>query len=120
MRQGNPEGFRSPIPEDLQEMAIAFVHAATRENLTGFGLTFMVDRQLVRMHKVDDQFREIAAITFYYDAVRDGGLDFLMNTAITMDEMLSIQEWTDGDQGDEVQEEKGQRGDEGSGQAETA
>lgn len=120
MRQGNPEGFRSPIPEDLQEMAIAFVHAATRENLTGFGLTFMVDRQMVRMHKVDSRFREVGAITFYYDAVRDGGLDFLMNTAITMDEMLSIQEWTDGDQGDEVQKEEGNRGDEAGSQTETA
>lgn len=120
MRQGNPEGFRSPIPEDLQEIAIAFVHAATRENLTNFGLTFMVDKGMARLHRVDDKYREVAAITFYYDAIREGGLDFLIRTAKIMNDMDYIQEWTDGDQGNEVQEEEGQRGDEASGQAETA
>lgn len=120
MRQGNPEGFRSPIPEDLQEIAIAFVHAATRENLTGFGLTFLIDREMVRLHMVDGQYRELAAITFYYDTVREGGLDFLIRTAKIMNETDNIQEWTNGDQGDEVQEEEGNRGDEASSQAETA
>jgi hypothetical protein len=120
MRQGNPEGFRSPIPEDLQEIAIAFVHAATRENLTNFGLTFMVDKGMARLHRVDDQYREVAAITFYYDAVREGGLDFLIRTAKIMNDIDHIQEWIENDQGDEFQKEEGQRGDEAGGQAKTA
>jgi hypothetical protein len=112
MLQGNPEGFKSDIPTDIQEILIAYIHALYREGRQGYSATVREIHEEVIIRKLDTNPSYVSVLKF--DEIRNGGVEFLLRVT----RVLEVSN-NDG-KADEVQEEGGQGEDEGSGGDNTA
>ena len=101
MPQGNPEGFRTSVPEDVQEIVIATIHRLFREHMHGFSFTFKEDKEVFIISKLN-------CLSFGYipySHARQGGIDLLMEYAKFIEENFN-----DGEEA-EVQEGSSERQD---------
>jgi len=99
--QGNPEGFRTSVPSDVQETVIATIHRLFREGMHGFSFTFKEDKEVFVISKLN-----CAAFGYIpYSHARQGGVDLLMEYAKFIEEQFND------DQKAEVQESGSERKD---------
>ena len=94
MPQGNPEGFRSSIPPEIQEIVLATIPKLFAEGMTGFSFSFKEDKEVFVISKLNSK---TFAMVPYKDAL-GGGVDFLMTYAKFIEEQI------DDDPESEVQE----------------
>jgi len=99
--QGNPEGFRTSIPSDLQEIVIATIHKLFRENRHGYAFSFDQDKEVFTLSHLSG----FAVTNIPYFVAREGGVDLMMAYALNIEEKLND------DQKAEVQESGSERKD---------
>lgn len=90
MLQGNPEGFRTALPREVQELVIAYIHELFRLGKSGFMVACNPESEVMKIYKeVNGQDH---AVTMYFDAALIGGLPFLVNIAGVIEESISESE----------------------------
>lgn len=87
MLQGNPEGFRSPLPPAVQELVIAYIHELFRLGKSGFSVACNPEKEVMKIFK--EVNGEDHAVTMYFDAALHGGLPFLVKVAEIIEESVN-------------------------------
>jgi hypothetical protein len=87
MLQGNPEGFKSPLPTAVQELVIAYIHELFRIGKSGFSVACNPEKEVLKIFKEVDG--KDHAVTLYFDAALHGGLPFLVRIAEIIEESVS-------------------------------